>query len=480
MNLADALRVQPDALIAFTGAGGKTTAMLRLGRELAAQGLRVVATTTTRLSLDQLDLFPAHLVAPDLADLAADLDRFGFVLAVRGLDPAQHKALGFPPDHIAAFRELADVVLVEADGSRGLPIKAPAPGEPAIPPDATHVVTLAHLTALGQPLGPHVAHRPELVTRLTGLKPGDLITPAALARLLLHPTGPARGAPDGAERHLLVNGCEKLVIGDWLLAQAPITNLQSLFSRLAPAFNSLLLGQLVHEPPVLASYGKIAVIILAAGASTRFGSPKQLLDWDGQPLLRHVVLQVLAAPCQQVIVVLGAAAERIAPTLAGLPVELVENPAWEQGQSTSMQAGLRACRAGTQAALFVLGDQPSLPPRLLQGLVETHRRTLAAIVAPRHLGQRGNPVLFDRRRFPDLLSISGDAGGRVLFERYRQQIAWVEAGPEVLQDVDRPEDVQISMPPGAPPFAFDQQGLLAPALATKLARIFPLAPSGVL
>lgn len=225
--------------------------------------------------------------------------------------------------------------------------------------------------------------------------------------------------------------------------QSPISNLHSLPPRLAAAagITSVMLGQTAHDPPVLASFGKIAVIVLAAGGSSRFGSPKQLLDWGGQPLLRHVVLQALAAPCQQVIVVLGAAAERIAPALAGLPVELVANPAWEQGQSTSMQAGLRVCRPETQAALFVLGDQPTLPPALLRQIVAAHRRSRPAIVAPRHQGRRGNPVLFDRRCFPDLLAVGGDAGGRALFERYQGQIAWVEAGPEVLADVDRPEDV---------------------------------------
>lgn len=217
MNLAHALQVQAGALVAFGGAGGKTTAMLRLGRELAGQGLRVLATTTTRLGLDQLELFPSFLVDPAPAEIDAALDRTRFLLAVRALDPVQHKALGFSPDRIAGFRAPADVVLVEADGSRGLPIKAPAAAEPVIPPGATHVVTLAHLGALGQPLGPACAHRPELVARLTGLSQGDRITPAALARLLLHPAGPARGAPDGAERHLLLNGCEGLEIGDWLL-----------------------------------------------------------------------------------------------------------------------------------------------------------------------------------------------------------------------------------------------------------------------
>ena len=193
---------------------------------------------------------------------------------------------------------------------------------------------------------------------------------------------------------------------------------------------------------MLASYGKIAAIVLAAGGSSRFGSPKQLLDWQGQPLLRHVVLQALAAPVQQVIVVLGAHMEETARVVAGLPVTIVDNRAWETGQSASMQVGLSACAPLTQAALFILGDQPHLPADLLQRLVETHRRSLAPIVVPRYQGRRGNPVLFDRICFPDLMAVTGDTGGRALIERYRDQVAWVDAGPEIFLDIDRPGDVR--------------------------------------
>lgn len=442
MNLCTALRLHPGAIVAFSGSGGKTTAMLRLGRELAAAGQRVIATTTTRLGLDQLALFPAHLIAPGRDEITAALDAHGFVCVIGGKDAAQGKALGLDPAAAAGLATLADLVLVEADGSRGLPLKAPAPHEPVIPPHSTHVVTLAGLWALGQPLGPQIAHRPEIVARLSGLRPGQILTPAALARLLLHPAGPARGAPPGAERYLLLNGGGE-DNGVWeRVDRRPIPEIGSLTSRLAAdrRFRAVLLGQTAHDPPILARSSHSAAIILAAGASTRFGAAKQLYDWHGQPLLRHVVLQALAAAVEEVIVVLGAHFAAIAPALHGLPITLVYNEHWAAGQSTSMQAGLRACAPGVEAALFLLGDQPHLPPALLHEILATHRRTLAPIVAPRHQGRRGNPVLFDRACFPELMAIRGDSGGRDLFQRYAGQVAWVEAGPEVLFDLDRPPE----------------------------------------
>ena len=450
MNITTALRVQPGSVVAFTGAGGKTAAMLRLGRELAEAGLRVIATTTTRLGLDQLDLFPEHLFSPKPAALDAALARSGLLLVVRERDTGRGKALGFPPERIAGFRDHADVVLVESDGANQRPLKAPAPYEPVVPPDTTHLVTVLGLWALDRPFSAETVHRPQIFARLTGLSPGDRITPNVLARLLLHPDGPARGAPAGAERHVVLNGEEGyrvLDIGYWrnlpsadANTQYPIPDTPALASRLAaqPAFTAVHLAQLTHDSPVVASYGQIAAVVLAAGGSSRFGSPKQLHEWHGVPLLRHVVMQTLAAPVQEIIVVLGAYFEEIAPVLDGLPVTVVRNADWEQGQSASMQVGLRACAPGTQAALFVLGDQPHLPAELLHQLLDTHRRTLAPIVAPRHKERRGNPVLFDRRSFPDLLAITGDTGGRPLFERYREQVAWVEAEAEVFLDIDEP------------------------------------------
>ncbi|MCO6453298.1 MAG: putative selenium-dependent hydroxylase accessory protein YqeC [Caldilineales bacterium] len=458
MDLSHALRVELGSVVAFTGAGGKTTAMLRLGRELAATELTVIATATTRLGIDQLQLFPGFLIDPDRHAVANILAKHRFIAIVRELDASQGKALGFGPERIAALREIADVVLVEADGSRRFPLKAPAEHEPVIPPDATHVVCCAHLAALGQPLDADHVHRPEIVARLTGLNLGDAITPAAFARLLLHPDGPARGVPKGAGRYFLLNGVDQMIEDSRLKIEeepsrgASIFDVQSLVfpdatHRLAlrlgaaPGINSALFAQAAHEPPVLASYGKTTAVVLAAGASTRFGSPKQLADWQGQPLIRHVVMQALAAPVQQVIVVLGAYFDEIAPVLAGLPVSLLYNPDWRQGQSASMQAGLRACDPQTQAALFMLGDQPHQPASLTTAMIETHRRTLAPIVWPEHEGRRGNPVLFDRALFGRLHQVEGDRGGRALFEQFGAQTVRVQAGPEILIDVDEPRDL---------------------------------------
>ena len=185
----------------------------------------------------------------------------------------------------------------------------------------------------------------------------------------------------------------------------------------------------------------IAAIILAAGSSTRMGRPKQLLPIDDQPMVRHVVEAVAAAGLDQVIVVTGAHAGAVEAALADFAVDLVFNEHWAQGMSGSMHTGLRALRPEIQAALLVLGDQPAVTTGLLQSLVVGYRDTGAHIVAPVYRGQRGNPVLFARALFSELLAVQGDRGGRELLKRHRDQVYQVEVGdPAVLIDIDSPQD----------------------------------------
>jgi molybdenum cofactor cytidylyltransferase len=187
----------------------------------------------------------------------------------------------------------------------------------------------------------------------------------------------------------------------------------------------------------------IAAVILAAGGSTRMGESKQLLPLGGKPMVRHTTEAVCAAGLDQVVVVVGARAEAVQQALDGLPVGFVLNEAWAEGMSTSLQAGLRALRPDIQAMLVVLADQPTLSPGLLRMLVQRYLASGAAIVAPFYQGQRGNPVLFDRAIFPELLAVKGDQGGRELFARHRDKVERLETDDAaVVLDVDTRHDYE--------------------------------------
>jgi len=188
---------------------------------------------------------------------------------------------------------------------------------------------------------------------------------------------------------------------------------------------------------------QIAAIILAAGASTRFGQPKQLLDWGSVPLLAHVGDVALSAGLEPVIVVLGCQAKAVRAALDALSVQIVTNWRWEQGMSTSVQVGLAALPPEAQAAIFLQCDQPLITADLLRALVVCFEETGAAIVHPTTAGRRSTPVLFARRLFPELAAVSGDEGGRSLIARYADDVATVEvAEPDVLADIDTPADYE--------------------------------------
>jgi molybdenum cofactor cytidylyltransferase len=187
----------------------------------------------------------------------------------------------------------------------------------------------------------------------------------------------------------------------------------------------------------------VGAIVLAAGGSSRMGAPKQLLTVAGQPMVRRVTEVVCAAGLDQVVVVVGASAERVVQALEGLSVQIVTNPDWMEGMSSSLKLGLDALGPDIQGALVVLADQPGLTPGLLHSLVTRYRITGAPIIVPFYEGQRGNPVLFDRSLFAELQAVEGDQGGRALLARYQASLERVAVDDDaVLLDVDTRQDYQ--------------------------------------
>jgi molybdenum cofactor cytidylyltransferase len=183
----------------------------------------------------------------------------------------------------------------------------------------------------------------------------------------------------------------------------------------------------------------VAAVVLAAGASSRMGRPKQLLDLGGRSLVRHAAQCAAAAACRPVVVVIGAQAELVKAELAGLGVWIVENPAWRAGLSSSIACGIRALPDSVGAAILVPCDQPALSPALLEALQQTQRDTGKPIVACRYGEVLGAPVLFRREWFSGLLRLAGDSGARALVAEAGADVAIVEF-PDGAFDVDTPED----------------------------------------
>jgi 4-nitrophenyl phosphatase len=201
------------------------------------------------------------------------------------------------------------------------------------------------------------------------------------------------------------------------------------------------------QPAIRNPKPAVAAIVLAAGESRRFGQPKQLLPVGDKTMIQHVVDIALDSPLDQVIVVLGCRAAQIRASIADRPVQVVVNERWKSGLSSSVQAGLSAVRPQVGAALFVLADQPGVTSEVVAKLVERYRETRAPIVVPTHRGRRGNPVLFDRSLFAELMEVTGDQGGRQVIAEHRDELEEVEVGTgAILMDIDTADDYQTANP----------------------------------
>jgi molybdenum cofactor cytidylyltransferase len=186
----------------------------------------------------------------------------------------------------------------------------------------------------------------------------------------------------------------------------------------------------------------IAAVILAAGLSRRMGQAKLLMLLDGRAIVRHAVEAVLSGGVDSVWVVSGPAVEAIEAALAGLDVQIVVNPSPEDGQGGSVRAGIAALPASADSALIALGDQPMLPPSIIPALLAARRTSDKPIVAPRYRDGQGNPVLFKREIFPELLRLDGDQGARGIIQKDPARVEWVDLDLAMPPDVDTPGDYE--------------------------------------
>ena len=433
MDLVKAFRLTNKTKAAIVGSGGKTTAMFQLARDF---GSRVILTTTTHLAQDQLMQADRHIALEDLADLPSiEKDLAGDILLFTGSEIEANRVKGPGQEILVQLAALAErwecPLLIEADGARQLPIKAPADHEPSIPDFVDTIIVVAGLSGLGKPLNEKWVHRPEIFSDLVGVPLGSEVTSQHLADALTSSRGGLKNIPDTARKLLLINQLDSFP--NWRTFHDYLPLFLSHYHAVGFAVleDQMLLE--LHEP--------IAGVILAAGGSSRFGTTKQLLDWKGKPLVNHVAETALAGGLSPVLVVTGADHSKVTRSLENLPVECVFNPNWEQGQSSSVRTGIEALPPNMGAVIFLLVDQPFIPPQLIQRLIKAHAIKRAPIIHPQVNDERANPVLFDREVFQELSSLEGDTGGRILFNTFPSRgVPW--ENDLIQKDIDTPEDFE--------------------------------------
>jgi molybdenum cofactor cytidylyltransferase len=439
MDLTKALELKRGDLVSLVGAGGKTTTMFRLAGELASLGWNVITTTTTMIWREDRCGFTILEREGDrlLDQVSAALADHDPVCVASRYDEAKGKLIGIDPSLADALIALpqVDAVIVEADGAKGRSLKAPADYEPVIASSTSILIPVAAVDAIGRPLDDRTVHRPEIVVRITGSQPGETVTAELMSTVLLHPEGGLKNAPPRARVVPLINK----------VSASTMSSARQVARLLVdePRVERILLSAVAEDDPVKEVWNRVAAVVLAAGGSSRFGSPKQLLSWKGQTLLEYIVDTVLASSVQETVVVLGHEAERIGDLLRDRPLRIVVNEEWESGQSSSVRVGIETLPEGCDACLFVLADQPNVTTELIDAVVTRYRQTLAPIVAPVHRDRRGNPVLFDQGLFSELLKMRGDEGGRQVIQRHQQEVEAVEVGYQrPFLDIDTVEEYE--------------------------------------
>lgn len=191
---------------------------------------------------------------------------------------------------------------------------------------------------------------------------------------------------------------------------------------------------------MIESNGSLHALVLAAGASTRFGSPKQLVRVNGRPLLHAVVSRAVAVAGHSVSVVLGAHAADLASLLTHSGASVIVNRHWQEGLASSLRAGVGALSGSVDAVLILLVDQPAVSADDLLRLVGAWRRDPDGIVAAQYSGTVGVPAIFPRWCFSELVALRGDHGARSVLARHPERVTRI-ALPGAALDIDTPEDL---------------------------------------
>ena len=357
MRLSDSLRMIGGGIVAFVGAGGKSTAIRRLVQELGSH-IPVVVTTTTKIALDQRDLAKEHFVLDSMEDFQSvmeSLRSFESVLLTGQKDKLEPKWLGLKPDLIEKLIETIRardwVLLVEADGARRKSLKVPAYYEPVLPSYCDLVVPVVGLDVIGEGGSSPGVHRPEILMKFLSLDDHDRIDIHHVVEILTSSQGGLKNIPPSSSVRVLLNKADSIRDLDhgYVIARDLIKNKR---------IQSVLLASVMEEKPVHASIGRVGGVVLAAGESTRLEGLKQLMTFRGKPLIAHAVETALEGELDPVVVVVGKKSEEIENLLGDDPIRVVKNPNPERGQSHSVRLGLEALRDQVEAVSFFLADMP--------------------------------------------------------------------------------------------------------------------------
>lgn len=426
--------------VAWVGAGGKSSLLFYLAKNLFS---KCVISTSTHLALTQknwAEQFSEITSLNQLKELRLNNYPGTHLITEIELNSEPGKLLGLRNEFMDVLinkcKNDSIPLFIEADGSKNRPIKAPATHEPAIPLNVNKVCVVAGLSAIGKPINSNFVHRPELVAKILHKSPSEKLNLDDFYLLITSEEGGLKSIPEGVEKYLFLNQSD-LLAGD--------ENIYELALNCKRHFDHVLITYYDKTTKLLdvkADFDQVGCILLAAGESKRFGSPKQLAKWHGSTFLETVLNNISDTTLKPVVVVTGAYQALVNPIISNCTnIINIFNPNWKDGQSESIKIGIKKIKKYANAVIFLLVDQPQISSEMINRILIEYACTKTDVIAYEYNGKLHHPVLFSNVTYTDLLLIQGDSGGRQLFKKYSPLEIPITDSFFAL-DIDTPEELE--------------------------------------
>jgi len=396
MKFFEAFEIKRGDIICIVGAGGKTSLMMHLAKELTEEGLKVLLTTTTRLASSEVN---------------AEFDFFADSDGTKAKAPCISKIYERSKNY--------DITLIEADGSAGKPLKGWRSDEPVIPEFANMTIGVVDISVIDKK--PEI-HRREIFRELTGY--ADSVTLKTLVSVINNPEGIFRNSDD-TKNIIFFNKAE---------SNTDIRNA----NRLAKLLNCIsLYGSIIDN--YIKKTTKLSSVIMAAGSSSRMGENKLLLKIKNSSMISQLVTVLPFDILHKNILIYSD--ERVAAETERPEITMIKSEPGAEKHVT-VRLGTNACR-DSDGIIFFVADQPFLKQKTIIRLAEAFYENRTKIIIPTCNGKNRNPVIFPEKVYSELMEITGDRGGRDVIEGNPDLCIYVEFEDEdEFIDIDTRQDYE--------------------------------------